>query len=190
MKKKPFVILLAIVIVLIILGVIGNFVYWKAKISTLRDISQKQKEFLAKDNYNYKITAKTAENVTDIDYYRKGEQCIIFTNIKDNNTQSTAKLISLNENGKNKNYCEKGKEEILKGNGIVFGANPVNFDFENASDKEILEFLKRQDISIKSATYNNKKCYIYSNEDNKIFYLDKENGLVIKYEESETYLEY
>lgn len=193
MKKKPFFIFLAIIIVLIILGIIVNFVYLKVKISTLRDISQKQKEFSAKDNYNNKITMKTAENVTEIDYYRKGEQSIIFINIKDNSTQSTAKAITLEENGKSKTYCENGKEEIFKEHGMVLGANPVSFDFENKSDKEIIQSLKFSNISIKPTTYNNKDCYLYESHiaDNvEKYYLDKGTGLVIQYEVAGTEWEY
>lgn len=182
-KKQIFLIAIVVIVILVTIFYYGNL---KIKVATLREISKKQADFMKKDNYYMKIITKTDDAYTDIDYYKKGEQYIIFANIKNNNTQDTVKAIMLKENGEIKNYCENNKYEILKENGIMFSENQLKIDFEGKSDKEIIDLLNFSNTSIRKTMYNNKECYLYETHisDNEIekYYIDKENGLVIKSE--------
>lgn len=194
-KKKSFLIFMLIVILAILIVLASYYGNLKRKILILRDISQKQQEIFKKDNYYKKTITNTDKSLVITEHYQKGDKSIIFTTITMNSTNETAKEIILSNNEGSKTYHENNKEKIFQENGIIESMSiiPMNIQYANSSDKEIIQAIKDYDISIKNTTYNNKKSYIINYNSIKDFpetYIEKETGLVVKYSNSEYSFEF
>ena len=186
MKTWKKVLISVIVIVLIIAIVYGiYFINFKKKASIIRELSEKQEKTLQIDNYYQKIINTNNTAKITAEHYQKGKNSITFITIVDNDTNEIAKSIMYSNNGETKIYNETGKEDILKKlEGFAITMIPVNLNYKNSSDKNIINAIKEQDMSIESTQYNGKDCYIYTAKNIPETYFDKENGLVLKYSNS------
>lgn len=184
-KIKYFSIIMIILLLLL-------FTFSLYKMTILSSLTAKETNYKYSQNF-HQHTEKNTENYTFIsDYYKKGNNVIIYDLVDDKKTMEQFKRITIQNDLDTKLYYEIGKEKYWNNYDISYGVMPVGLYFDYSTLWNT--FITMQNVSIKKSRVNDKECYIINCNLNGILvsnvYKDMETGLTIKYGEYEYQYEF